>query len=99
MKSREAISLMKDGFDVVASALPRSFCDSATAAAIVLGIGYVDIAASFSTISKLDEAKNAGVTAVPHICLGIGIDRVLCEVGARKFDSVESLGVLCGGFH
>ncbi len=99
MKSSETISLMKDGFDVVASALPRPFCDSALAAAIEAGIGYADIAASFSSIFKLDEAaKNAGVTAVPHIGLDIGIDRVLCGVGARKLDSVESFRVWCGGF-
>jgi len=99
MKSRETVSLMRDGFDVVASALPRPFCDSATAAAIEAGIGYADIAASFSSIFKLDEAaKNAGVTAVPHIGLDIGIDRVLCGVGARKLDSVESFRVWCGGF-
>ncbi len=99
MKSRETVSLMRDGFDVVASALPRPFCDSATAAAIEAGIGYADIAASFSSIFELDEAaKNAGVTAVPHIGLDIGIDRVLCGVGARKLDSVESFRVWCGGF-
>jgi len=99
MKSRETVSLMRDGFDVVASALPRPFCDSATAAAIEAGIGYADIAASFSSIFTLDEAaKNAGVTAVPHIGLDIGIDRVLCGVGARKLDSVESFRVWCGGF-
>jgi len=99
MKDRETISLMRDGFDVVASALPRPFCDAATAAAIEAGIGYADVAASFSTIFELDEAaKNAGVTAVPHIGLDIGIDRVLCGVGARKLDSVDSFRVWCGGF-
>jgi lysine 6-dehydrogenase len=99
MKSKETISLMRDGFDVVASALPRPFCDAATAAAIEAGIGYADIAASFSTIFELDEAaKNAGITAVPHIGLDIGIDRVLCGVGARKLDSVDGFRVWCGGF-
>jgi lysine 6-dehydrogenase len=99
MKARETISLMRDGFDVVASALPRPFCDAATAAAIEAGIGYADIAASFSTIFELDAAaKNAGVTAVPHIGLDIGIDRVLCGVGARKLDSVDGFRVWCGGF-
>jgi lysine 6-dehydrogenase len=99
MKSKETISLMTDGFDVVASALPRPFCDAATAAAIEAGIGYADIAASFSTIFELDAAaKNTGITAVPHIGLDIGIDRVLCGVGARKLDSVDGFRVWCGGF-
>ena len=99
MKAAETISLMRDGFDVVASALPRPFCDAATSAAIEAGIGYADVAASFSTIFELDEAaKKAGVTAVPHIGLDIGIDRVLCGVGARKLDTVDSFRVWCGGF-
>ena len=99
MKAKETLSLMRDGFDVVASALPRPFCDAALAAAIDAGIGYADIAASFSTIFDLDAAaKNAGVTAVPHIGLDIGIDRVLCGVGARKLDSVDGFRVWCGGF-
>jgi lysine 6-dehydrogenase len=99
LKAKETISLMRDGFDVVASALPRPFCDAATAAAIEAGIGYADIAASFSTIFDLDAAaKNAGITAVPHIGLDIGIDRVLCGVGARKLDSVDGFRVWCGGF-
>ena len=99
MKAKETTALMKDGFDVVASALPRPFCDAALAASIEAGIGYADIAASFSTIFELDAAaKNAGVTAVPHIGLDIGIDRVLCGVGARKLDSVDGFRVWCGGF-
>ncbi len=98
-KTRETISFMKDGFDVVASALPRPFCDAATSAAIEAGIGYADVAASFSTIFDLNNAaEEAGVTVVPHIGLDIGIDRVLCGEGARKLDEVDSLRVWCGGF-
>lgn len=79
-KAGETISLLREGFDVVTSALPRPFCDAATAAAIEAGVGYTDVAASFSTIFQQDEeARNAGVTVVPHI----GLDRVLCGVGAR----------------
>jgi lysine 6-dehydrogenase len=99
MKAGETVSLMRGGFDVVASALPRPFCDSATAAAIEAGVGYADVAASFSSIFEQDEAaRNAGVTVVPHIGLDIDIDRVLCGVAARKLDSVDSLRVWCGGF-
>lgn len=93
------VKLMREGFDVVASALPRPFCDAAAAAAIEAGIGYADVAASFATIFDLDEAaKRAGVTVVPHIGLDIGIDRVLCGVGARKLDKPEGFRVWCGGF-
>ncbi len=93
------LRLMREGFDVVASALPRPLCDPAAAAAIEAGLGYADIAASFSTIFSLDEAaKRAGVTVVPHIGLDIGIDRVLCGVGARKLDRPERFHVWCGGF-
>ncbi len=93
------LRLMREGFDVVASALPRPFCDPAAAAAIEAGLGYADVAASFSTIFSLDEAaKRAGVTVVPHIGLDIGIDRVLCGVGARKLDRPERFHVWCGGF-
>ena len=93
------VKLMREGFDVVASALPRPFCDAAAAAAIEAGIGYADVAASFATIFDLDEAaKRTGVTVVPHIGLDIGIDRVLCGVGARKLDKPEGFRVWCGGF-
>jgi lysine 6-dehydrogenase len=93
------VRLMREGFDVVASALPRPVCDAAASAAIEVGVGYVDVAASFQTIFDLDEAaKRAGVTVVPHIGLDIGIDRVLCGVGARKLDKPERFHVWCGGF-
>ena len=96
---RETVKLMREGFDVVASALPRPFCDTAAAAAIEAGIGYADVAASFDTIFDLDgAAKEAGVTVVPHIGLDIGIDRVLCGVGARVLDKPERFHVWCGGF-
>lgn len=95
----ETVSLMKGGFDVVASALPRPFCDDAAEAAIEAGLGYVDVAASFDSIFELDEAaREAGVTVVPHIGLDIGIDRVLCGVGARKLDEPIKFHVWCGGF-
>jgi len=94
-----ATGLMRRGFDVVASALPRPFCDAAVSAAIDAGVGYADVAASFGTIFSLDEAaRDAGVTVVPHIGLDIGIDRVLCGVGARKLDRPMRLKVWCGGF-
>ncbi len=97
--SKEAAKLMREGFDVVASGLPRPFCDAAAAAAIEAGIGYADVAASFGTIFDLDaEAKKVGVTVVPHIGLDIGTDRVLCGVGARKLDKPERFHVWCGGF-
>jgi len=93
------VRLMKAGFDVVASGLPRPFCDAAASAAIEAGVGYADVAASFATIFSLDSAaKKAGVTVVPHIGLDIGIDRVLCGVGARKLDRPERFHVWCGGF-
>jgi len=95
----EAVKLMKRGFDVVASALPRPFCDAAVEAAIMAGIGYADVAAGFGTIfSQHEKAEKAGVTVVPHIGLDVGIDRVLCGVGARKLDHTDGVTVWCGGF-
>ena len=96
---RETVRLMNEGFDVIASALPRPFCDAAVAAAIEAGVGYADVAASFATIFDQDKAaRKAGVTVVPHIGLDIGIDRVLCGLGARKLDEVDGFRVWCGGF-
>ena len=97
--NKATINLMREDFDVVASALPRPFCDSAVSSAIKAGVGYADVAAGFSTIFKQHQAaKKAGVSIVPHIGLDIGIDRVLCGVGARKLDTTESFHVWCGGF-
>ncbi|MCW4035624.1 MAG: saccharopine dehydrogenase NADP-binding domain-containing protein [Candidatus Bathyarchaeota archaeon] len=99
MDRESTVKLMRQEFDVVASGLPRPFCDPAAAAAIEAGVGYADVAASFSTIFNLDAAaRDAGVTVVPHIGLDIGIDRVLCGVGARKLDRTEGFHVWCGGF-
>lgn len=96
---QETVRLMGEGFDAIASALPRPFCDSAAAAAIEAGVGFADVAASFATIFDQDEAaRKAGVTVVPHIGLDVGIDRVLCGVGARKLDKVDGFKVWCGGF-
>lgn len=94
----ETVKLMRRGFDVVASGLPRTFCDNGVSAAIEAGVSWVDVAASFSTIfSQHEAAVKAGVTVVPHIGLDIGIDRVLCGVGARKLDKPERFHVWCGG--
>lgn len=91
---RSTMAFMRKGFDAVTSALPRPFCDVAASSAIEAGIGYADVAASFETIFDLDDdAKKAGVTVVPHIGLDIGIDRVLCGVGARKLDRAERFHV------
>jgi lysine 6-dehydrogenase len=96
---KATVTLMREDFDVVASALPRPFCDSAVSSAIEARVGYADVAAGFNTIFKQNkDAENAGVTIVPHIGLDIGIDRVLCGVGARKLDTTESFYVWCGGF-
>jgi lysine 6-dehydrogenase len=96
---KETVKLMKRGFDVVASALPRPFCDAAVEAAIEARVGYADVAAGFDTIFSLHaKAEKAGVTVVPHIGLDVGIDRVLCGVGARKLDHTDGLTVWCGGF-
>ena len=96
---RETVKLMKRGFNVVASALPRPFCDAAVMAAIEAGVGYADVAAGFGTIfSQHERAEKAGVTVVPHIGLDVGIDRVLCGVGARKLDHTDGMTVWCGGF-
>jgi lysine 6-dehydrogenase len=94
----DTVRLIK-GFDVVAGGLPRPFCDKAIEATIEAGVGWADVAANFGTIfSQHEDAKSAGVTVVPHIGLDVGTDRVLCGVGARKLDQVESLYVGCGGF-
>jgi lysine 6-dehydrogenase len=96
---QETVRLMGEGFDAIASALPRPFCDSAIAAAIEAGVGYADVAASFATIFDQNEAaRKAGVTVIPHIGLDVGIDRILCGVGARKLDKVDGFKVWCGGF-
>jgi len=96
---QETVKLMKGGFDVVASALPRPFCDAAVEAAIEAGVGYADVAAGFDTIFTQNEAaEKAGVTVVPHIGLDVGIDRVLCGVGARRLDHTDGMTVWCGGF-
>ena len=96
---RKATVKLIRGFDVVAAGLPRPFCDQAITATIEAGVGWADVAADFGTIfSQHETARKAGVTVVPHIGLDVGTDRVLCGVGARKLDKVESLYVGCGGF-
>jgi lysine 6-dehydrogenase len=96
---KETVRLMKQGFDVVAAALPRPFCDVAIDAAIDAGVGWADVAANFGSVFSMHEkAKDAGVSVVPHIGLDVGIDRVLCGVGARRLDQTDGMIVWCGGF-
>ena len=95
---KATVKLIK-GFDIVAAAIPRTFCDQAISATIEAGVSWADIAADFNTVFSMnDAAANAGVTVVPHIGLDVGTDRVLLGVGSRKLDSVEKLYVACGGF-
>jgi lysine 6-dehydrogenase len=95
---KATVKLIK-GFDVVAAAIPRTFCDQAISATIEAGVSWADIAADLNTVFSLNEsAKKAGVTVVPHIGLDVGTDRVLLGVGSRKLDNVEKLYVACGGF-
>ncbi|MFX1534280.1 MAG: saccharopine dehydrogenase family protein [Promethearchaeota archaeon] len=95
---RSEITSLMHGCDVVASALPSKFCRAAVTAAIEKGIGYADVAAPFDIFDLDTAAKEAEITVVPHIGLDIGIDRVLCGVGARKLDKVDKFHVWCGGF-
>jgi lysine 6-dehydrogenase len=96
---KKATTKLIQGFDIVAAAIPRTFCDQAISASIEAGVSWVDIAADFGTVFRLnDAAKKAGVTVVPHIGLDVGTDRVLLGVGARKLDKVDKLFVACGGF-
>jgi lysine 6-dehydrogenase len=95
---KATVKLFK-GFDVIAAAIPRQFCDQAVNATIEAGVDWVDIAANFGTIfSQNEAAKRAEVTVVPHIGLDVGTDRVLLGVGSRKLDEVAKLYVACGGF-
>jgi lysine 6-dehydrogenase len=96
---KKATTKLIKGFDIVAAAIPRTFCDQAISASIEAGVSWADIAADFGTVFSLnDAAKKAGVTVVPHIGLDVGTDRVLLGVGARKLDKVDKLYVACGGF-
>ena len=95
---KATVKLIK-GFDVVAAAIPRTFCDQAISASIEAGVSWADIAADFNTVFSMDAAaKKAGVTVVPHCGLDVGTDRILLGVGSRKLDKVEKLYVACGGF-
>jgi lysine 6-dehydrogenase len=95
---KATVKLIK-GFDVVAAAIPRTFCDQAISASIEAGVSWADIAADFGTVFSMNEAaKKAGVTVVPHCGLDVGTDRILLGVGSRKLDKVEKLYVACGGF-
>jgi lysine 6-dehydrogenase len=95
---KATVKLIK-GFDIVAAAIPRTFCNQAISATIEAGVSWADIAADFNTVFGFnDSAKKAGVTIVPHIGLDVGTDRVLLGVGSRKLDNVDKLYVACGGF-
>ena len=95
---KSTVKLIK-GFDIVAAALPRQFCDAAISATIEAGVSWADVAANFGTVfSQHEAAKKAGIVVVPHIGLDVGTDRVLLGVGSRKLDKVDRLYVACGGF-
>jgi lysine 6-dehydrogenase len=94
---KKLLELTKEGFDVVASALPWRYNIDVAKIATEAKVDYVDLGAP-PAIFKLDKAAEAaGITIVPSSGLEPGIDRILQGYGARKLDKVEKLHSWCGG--
>ena len=94
---KKLLELTKEGFDVVASALPWRYNIDVAEIATEAKVDYVDLG-SPQAIFKLNKAAEAaGITIVPSSGLEPGIDRILQGYGARKLDKVEKLHSWCGG--
>ncbi len=94
---KKLLERMKEGFDVVASALPWRYNIDVAKTAIETKVNYVDLG-SPQAIYELDKAtKTAEITIVPSCGLEPGIDSILQGYGAKKLDSVEKLHSWCGG--
>jgi len=104
----KTVDLMRQGFDVVASALNyivlRDYYFNVVKAAIEARVNYTDLVffprgGYLPYVFDLDkDAKAAGITIVPGIGLDPGIDRVLEGYAASKLDKVEKIHMWCGGF-
>ena len=94
---KKLLELTKEGFDVVASALPWRYNLDVAKIATEAKVDYVDLG-SPPAIFELDKAAEAaGITIVPSSGLEPGIDRILQGYGARKLDKVKKLHSWCGG--
>ncbi len=91
------VKLMKEGFNVVANALPWTYRLDVAKAAIEACVNYVDLGPSPEVFQLNEDAKAAGVTVIPSCGLDPGIDSVLEGYGARKLDKVEKIHMWCGG--
>ncbi len=94
---KKLLELTKEGFDVVASALPWRCNLDVAKTAVEAKVNYADLG-SPQAIYELDKAaKAAGITIVPSCGLEPGIDSILQGYAAKKLDKVEKLHSWCGG--
>jgi lysine 6-dehydrogenase len=94
---KKLLELMKEGFDVVASALPWRYNIDVAKAAIEAKVDYVDLGSPQVVFGLEKAAMAAGITIVPSCGLEPGIDSILQGYGAKKLDRVEKLHSWCGG--
>jgi lysine 6-dehydrogenase len=93
------VSLMKAGFDVVASALLAEHNVEAARSAVEAGVSMVDVGRTPADVFDLDlEAQQRGVTILPSCGLDPGLDRILEGYAARKLNKVTEIHMFCGGF-
>ncbi|HYX42150.1 MAG TPA: saccharopine dehydrogenase NADP-binding domain-containing protein, partial [Pyrinomonadaceae bacterium] len=89
------------GFDVIANCTTYHFGLTATRAAIVARVNYLDLGGLFNTPKQLEldrEAQAAGVT----ICLGCGatpgVTNLMARRGADQLDSVREVHIAFASF-
>ncbi|MFQ6123538.1 MAG: saccharopine dehydrogenase C-terminal domain-containing protein [Candidatus Heimdallarchaeota archaeon] len=93
----QLVELMRDGIDVVASAVLSSYQNTATRAAITAGVHFCDVGQPYEVFKLNEEATTADVTVVPSCGLDPGIDRVCRGYAIGRLDKVFGLYLWCGG--
>lgn len=89
------------GHEVALSAAPYFFNDDLARLAIEEGLDYSDLGGNteivFSQLDRDEEARHAGVTAVPDVGLAPGIVNVLAAEAVRRLDHTEAVRMFVGG--
>jgi lysine 6-dehydrogenase len=100
-RDEQALAETFKGFDVVANCTTYHFGLTATRAAIVARVNYLDLGGLFNTPKQLEldaEARAAGVT----ICLGCGatpgVTNLMARRGADQLDSVAEVHIAFASF-
>ena len=100
-KDESAVRDVLEGVDAVACALPYHFNFDMTRLAIEAGAHFCDLGGHTEDVDRQkelsDQAREAGVSAVPDSGVAPGMVNILAQGGIDAMDETDSVRILVGG--